>query len=105
MNESYITSTQDYFLAKPQALDFSQSKKASRTINKWIKVQTRNKIKDLVKPEMLDALTNLVLVNAIYFNGEWDQKFQIKNTKKVDFHVTQNRTVKVDMMFNIKDYQ
>ena len=69
MAKTYITSTQDYFLAEPQGLDFSQSQEASKTINQWVEEQTKNKIKDLVKPDMLNALTKLVLVNAIYFKG------------------------------------
>lgn len=104
VDKSYITSTQEYFLADPQGLDFSQAQEASHTINQWVEEQTKEKIKDLVKPDMLNALTKLVLVNAIYFKGDWEQKFDKKHTRKGDFHVTPDHVVQVDMMFNSKEY-
>ena len=36
-------------------------------INTWVESQTGNKIKDLLPGGVLNALTTLVLVNAIYF--------------------------------------
>lgn len=104
VDKSYITSTQEYFLADPQGLDFSKSQEASNTINQWVEEQTKEKIKDLIKPDMLNALTKLVLVNAIYFKGDWEQKFDKKHTRKGDFHVTPDHVVQVDMMFNSKEY-
>merc|ERR1712004_772595 len=53
VDKSYITSTQEYFLADPQGLDFSKAQEASNTINQWVEEQTKEKIKDLVKPDMM----------------------------------------------------
>lgn len=45
----------------------------------------------------------MVLVNAIYFMGNWEYKFDPENTHKMDFHnavtsTTKNEKIKVDMM-------
>ncbi len=52
------------------------------------------KIKGLVPQGSIDAMTKLVLVNAIYFKGNWEKKFPKEATKdgqfklnKVRFHV------------------
>ena len=47
---------------------------------------------------MLSASTRLVLVNAIYFKGNWSTKFDPKRTKKQAFHLTDGSIKKVPMM-------
>lgn len=51
------------------------------------------KIQDLLLPGILDSLTRLVLVNAIYFKGNWDKKFSENATQEVDFRVNKVPTV------------
>jgi len=46
----------------------------------------------------VDALTRLILVNAVYFRGDWLKKFDINSTKDEDFHISPNESVKVKMM-------
>ena len=63
-----------------QETDYSDGKASARLINDWVEKITQSKIKDLIKPDMLNSLTRLVLVNAIYFKGDWASKFDVKNT-------------------------
>ncbi|CAG0924948.1 unnamed protein product, partial [Notodromas monacha] len=42
--------------------------------------------------------TKLVLANAVYFKGEWAQKFEKAVTTKGNFHVSPLQTITVDMM-------
>lgn len=81
-----------------QELDYSHASDAAQTINKWVAEQTHDKIKDLISPDALDALTRMVLVNAIYFKGNWLNKFDAANTIKRDFHAINGTTSQVDMM-------
>ena len=60
--------------------------------------QTNEKIKDLLKPkEVQDA--KLVLVNAIYFKGDWQSKFMKNQTKEMDFTTSKDEKRKAKMMF------
>ena len=43
------------------------------------------KIKNLLAKGTVDDMTRLVLVNAIYFKGDWDKKFNEANTKEMPF--------------------
>lgn len=45
------------------------------------------KIKDLLAEGLLDEYTRLVLVNAIYFKGNWNKKFQESATQDVKFRI------------------
>ena len=96
INHNYTKSTKEHFLAGPEKVDFSIGT-APAIINKWIEDQTNDKIKDLV-PADLDPSTVLVLVNAIHFKGDWDEKFN--DAIEDDFHVSENNTVKAQMMTN-----
>merc|ERR1712130_1029779 len=66
---------------------------------------TQSKIKDLIKPDMLNSLTRLVLVNAIYFKGDWASKFDVKKTTEEDFHLEDGSTKKVPMMRQTKKFE
>ena len=85
-------------------MDFSQAVQSATAINQWVVEQTNNKIKKLITPDSLGPLTKLVLVNAIYFKGNWDVKFDKSKTSKGDFHVSPTKTIKTDMMFTIEEY-
>lgn len=90
------------FKSNVDSLDFSKSVAAAQTINSFVESKTNNKIKNLIDPDSLDVNTRLVLVNAIYFKGDWKQKFALSNTSPGDFYVNEIKTVKVDFM-RIKD--
>jgi len=87
-----------YFGSPVEQLDFTQSDKAADTINSFVKDKTRGKITDLISAGDLDAMTRLVLVNAIYFKGLWKNQFDPLMTKEKDFHLNKKDTVKVPMM-------
>ncbi|MBU1910144.1 MAG: serpin family protein, partial [Verrucomicrobia bacterium] len=68
------------------ALDFGRAtEEARRRINGWVEEKTQGKIKDLIQPGVLDPLTRLVLVNAIYFKGKWASQFKAADTKEAPF--------------------
>ena len=104
IDKSYIKSTQKYFLAEPVGMDFGQAVESTTSINQWVEEQTNKKITNIISPESLGPDTKLVLVNAIYFKGDWDVKFDKSKTRKGDFHVSPTKTVQTDMMFSKEEY-
>lgn len=53
-----------------------------------------DKIKDLLAEGILNEATKLVLVNAIYFKGNWDKQFKEEDTYDAQFKlnkVTQHK--------------
>lgn len=51
-----------------------------------------DKIKDLLKPGTVTPMTRLALVNAIYFKGNWLNRFDDANTKEMLFKVNKVKT-------------
>lgn len=43
------------------------------------------KIKDLLPDGSLSSSIKLVVVNVIYFKGQWDREFKKENTKEEEF--------------------
>ncbi|KAM8823420.1 serpin peptidase inhibitor, clade B (ovalbumin), member 1, like 3 [Spinachia spinachia] len=97
--KDYLGSTEKHYSAKLEPVDFVNSSAAARlNINKWVHEQTQGKIKDLLAEDLLDESTRLVLVNAIYFKGNWNKKFQESATRDVKFRINKNETKSVKMM-------
>jgi serpin B len=80
-------------------LDFINETENSRlTINEWVSDQTEGRIKDLIPQGAIDALTRLVLTNAIYFNAAWEDPFDEDDTADGPFHLFDGGQVIVPMM-------
>jgi serpin B len=81
-------------------LDLINASEPSRQqINQWVEEQTNQRIKDLLAQGTIDALTRLVLTNAIYFKGQWTEAFEKNKTKPLPFIVSPGNMVQVPMMF------
>jgi serpin B len=67
-------------------------------INSWVEEKTGNKIKNFLKPGYLNALTRLVLVNAIYYKGIWAFKFKKELTKDRPFYTVSGKSINIPTM-------
>lgn len=74
-------------------------------INKWVEDVTRQKIKDLIGEGAITALTRVVLVNAIYFKGNWANQFKPENTSKGKFKLIKGQEKECDMMHLTKKFR
>nr|XP_021484299.1 leukocyte elastase inhibitor A-like [Meriones unguiculatus] len=69
---------------------------------KWFK-KTR-KIPELLAVGVVDSMTKLVLVNAIYFKGMWQEKFMKRDTTDAPFRLNKKDTKTVKMMYQKKKF-
>jgi len=65
-------------------------------INDWVRRKTGGKIEKIL--DELNPNSVCVLLNAIYFKGVWEKRFDPENTREAPFTVAQNRQVKVPLM-------
>ncbi len=73
-------------------------------INDWVSSSTNGNIIDLLSPESITDLTQLVLTNAIYFKGEWLEPFDVERTKNGPFTTLDNQTIQAPMMHATQRY-
>ncbi|KAI5645192.1 serpin (serine protease inhibitor) domain-containing protein [Phthorimaea operculella] len=102
INENFQAVSRDTFDSDVKNEDFSNNEKAAKEINIWVEDQTNHVIKNLISPNQITPLTSAVIVNAIYFKGEWMSPFS--KALDGDFHVTQEKTIKVPIMRQENSY-
>lgn len=85
-----------------ESVNFGNGPIAAKTINAWVEDKTNNKIKDLVNADSFSSDSRLVLVNAIYFKGPWEKKFDPELTADDDFWTSKTQSKKIPYM-NKKD--
>jgi len=103
---SYLKLVQSDYAAGFHRVNFKLSPETVRTtINAWIEKQTNDKIKDLISPGALNPTTRLVLTNAIYFKGDWQDQFDKEATQKEEFHLSAAQWVMTPMMRRTGGYR
>lgn len=76
--DTYVEGIKKHYAGELESIDFSKSSDAAAKINEFVAKSTHDKIKNLVSSNSLDDMTRLVLINAIYFKGDWDKQFKGK---------------------------
>jgi serpin B len=89
----------DNYVAGLQQVDYGNPADAVRQINAWVAGQTADEIAELLHDGDVTPQTRLVLVNAIYFKGEWQPPFDKRDTWEQTFHLAENAGTSVPMMY------
>lgn len=98
-NRGYTGLVEREYHAGLEEVDFQTNAEGARnTINDWIEETTRERIKNLIPAGALDAMTRLVLTNAIYFKANWQDVFEERATRPEPFHLADGSTAEVPMM-------
>lgn len=101
----YLAFCKKYYGTSIQSVDYAtQTEAARKQINDWVEDKTRKKIVELLKPGTLDPGTVLVLVDAIYFKGDWENRFDAGLTQDEPFHVSPETITTVPLMEQASDF-
>ena len=96
--ETFVDKMKDFFSSTPTNVDFRKRRQSLEIVNKWVAEKTKGKISKMFKS--LEQTTRLILLNAVHFKGEWEDKFDPEMTTKGDFFLNDGSKVKTDMMYN-----
>lgn len=98
VKSSYQNIVTKVFNSETQSINFGDNINAANTINTWVESKTNQKIKNLIDSRSLNSGTRMILVNAIYFKGLWQYKFDPKQTTNGSFYVNETKTINVNYM-------
>ncbi|XP_076991402.1 serpin B11 isoform X3 [Tamandua tetradactyla] len=98
-HQKYLSCSEELFGTRLQPVDFEHSLEETReTINAWVESKTYGKVKNLFAKGTIDSSSVMVLVNVIYFKGQWKNKFEERETIKAPFQLSDGKSVIVEMM-------
>ena len=98
----FMERNRQFYGAKVTELDFANAE-ATRTINNWVKENTRGKIDQVVDQLKPDDV--LFLINAIYFKGNWTKKFDQNQTAERPFYLSNGTQKQHPMMSQSGKYR
>lgn len=99
IEELYLSIIKKYYTACVSHLDFKEKpEEARQVINDFIKKQTQNHIMNLIPSNQNMKEISAVITNALYFKGDWMEKFDASKTKNRDFFVSHEMVVETPMM-------
>jgi serpin B len=102
----YLSATERAYGAPLERVDFKKGAEAARSnINGWVEKQTESRIKNLIPERGVDDQTRLVLVNAIYFLGDWAAPFEKDNTVPMPFKLSAKESKDVPTMNRTESYK
>ena len=97
--EEFLSLLKKDYGATVTPLNYERETEAARaTINKWVDERTRHKIDEIIGPRVLDRLTRMVLVNAIYFKGTWATPFPESATQPDKFYEKPDTAITMPFM-------
>jgi len=91
----FLNVNKNVYSAEVEKLNFSLPE-AVKTINDWVANKTHDKITKII--ETLNPLDRMVLINAVYFNGIWTNKFDEKGTHNLSFIKKSGTNIEIPMM-------
>ncbi|XP_064292670.1 uncharacterized protein LOC128678492 [Plodia interpunctella] len=98
VNPTFKSIALNSFNSELTPMRFVVPERAAQMINNWVADKTSNKIIKLVSSDSIDENTQLMLVNAVYFKGAWDLKFNPDVTQLGTFHLSDRSQQKVPFM-------
>jgi len=93
--QSYFDVVTATFDAEVRELDFSDPG-AKDVINGWVLDKTKGRISEIV--DYIDPFDILFLINAVYFKGDWTNRFKKADTRPESFHLETGDEITVPTM-------
>ncbi|HLP74289.1 MAG TPA: serpin family protein [Bacteroidales bacterium] len=91
----------NYYNAESQSFDINDQG-APAKVNKWIEDKTNGLIREMISS--LDPNTVMLLINAIYFKGQWNSQFEKSKTVNENF-LAPSSAIPVPMMKQTHEFK
>lgn len=94
LQPDYLRLLSDRYRAPLESLDFIDATEQARVaINRWGAIQTHDRIPEVLHLGDVDALTRLVITNAVYLKAVWRVQFRKEETTDEPFRTPAGKVV------------
>ncbi|HKQ76379.1 MAG TPA: serpin family protein [Blastocatellia bacterium] len=100
-NDAFLARNRQFYGAEISSLDFSDPQSVA-TINRWVNTSTKGKIGQIL--DRIDPQQVMFLINAVYFKGQWEKRFEKTLTENQPFHMLGGQKKQVPMMTQSGNY-
>ncbi|XP_062253344.1 protein Z-dependent protease inhibitor isoform X1 [Platichthys flesus] len=91
-----------FFDADIKTVDFTDQEASVKFINEYVKKKTEGNVTEIISS--LDAQTQLMLINTIFFRGAWELPFDPSDTQSYSFFIDNYNIVQVPTMFRLDKF-
>jgi serpin B len=98
LNDVYRNSIVHRYLTDFEQTDFENADLAVSNMNAWVSEKTNRRIVEIVNSANIPSDTRMLISNAVFFKGEWCNKFQKQKTIAGPFFSSAKNQYKVDFM-------
>ena len=107
---SFKETVETHYYAAVDNMDFNDPEYVAARINEWSGRNTNGFIDKVITKDDISPDAAAYLMNALYFKAKWagtkhDPMFNSEYTRTEDFHTADGKTVKVEMMNNMRYHQ
>jgi len=96
--DQFQCKVQHYYKSDIKTVDFTDTEATVKDINMWASNATEGHIQDLLSDADAHSNTIMLLLNAVYFNGQWKSQFPENQTESRPFHVDDKTMINVPLM-------
>lgn len=100
-DKDFVHYNEHYYTAEVAEIDYAAEKSVAR-VNDWVEQMTGGKITDMI--DEFSEYAVAVLLNTIYFQGDWLHEFNEEVTFDRTFYLVDGSEVKVPMMQQTEDF-
>ncbi|XP_031108839.1 serpin-ZX-like [Ipomoea triloba] len=87
------------YKATSESVDFrNKASEVADQVNSWAEKETKGLINNLLPPNAIDDTIRLIFASALYFKGDWSNKFNESKTQDHEFHLLNGSSIQVPFM-------
>lgn len=96
VESSFSSQVKTFYSADVKSVDFSNTQATKASVGEYLTGNTGNKIREVL--EAVDPQSQLMLISAAYFTGQWKLPFNASFTQEERFYINKYHIVQVPMM-------
>lgn len=98
-DQEFFAPLSAYYHVDKKTMDLSADT-ARKEINNWVSENTNGMISSFLEKNLESSIL-MILLNAVYFEGDWEEEFRKEDTQPLEFYGA-NKQTQVDMMCKYK---